>query len=380
MSEPVAPIAPVGGQPVAIESVVEAHRNLVDPSRPVALRLRVAKGLLPSTMGDLVPTLAYLRHDADREVREAVRGTLSGMPADELVSVVSELTDASVLDTLARALPSDVEATMRVATNRATGDASLLYLAGVGGSQLCTTIGRNEVRCLAQPALIEALFFNPKAPQGVVQNLMELAVRQDLALDHMPGYIETRSALLGERRFEQDDAPGLDEIEFLTAVELAFDDAVKGDGDGDGEYQTRNLATMIGRMSVSQKIRLALVGDAGARKLLVRDPKKNVALAVLKSPRLTESEVKSFASNKSLAEEVIGQIARRRSWTREYSIRLALILNPKTPLPFAMGFLRTMNKRDMKMISKNRDVSQVVARQAQRVLTVEERAKKRKRR
>lgn len=366
----------VPGQAVPFECVVEAHRNLVDPSRPGALRLRVAKGLLPSTMVDLVPTLAYLRHDADRDVRDAVAETLTAMPAAELADVVGELDDIFVLDTLARTLPNDVEATMRVATNRSVADGSLLYLAGVGGAQLCETIGRNDVRCLAHPPLIEALFFNPRAPQGVVQNLLELAVRQNLPLDHMPGFNEIRSALLGERRFEQDDSPGLDEIEFLSALDMSLAD-VAGDGEEEG-YQTRNMATLIGRMSVAQKIRLALVGDAGARKLLVRDPKKNVALAVLKSPRLTDGEVKNFAANKSLAEEVIGVIARQRSWTRDYAIRRTLIMNPKTPIAFALSFLRTMNKSDIKMISKNRDVSQVIARQAQRVLNQEENARRRK--
>ena len=148
------------------------------------------------------------------------------MPADELAAVIGDLPSPNVLDTLARTLPNDIEPTMRVATNRATADATLLYLAGVGGARLSDTIGRNAVRCLAHPPLIEALFFNPKAPQGVVQNLLELAVRENLPLDHMPGYAEVRSALLGERRFEVDDSPGLEEIDFLTAMDFAFDEVV----------------------------------------------------------------------------------------------------------------------------------------------------------
>ncbi len=368
-----------GGEAIPLELLVEAHRNLVQPDRPVALRMRIAKGLLPSTMEDLVPTLAYLRHDSDRNVRSAAGETLSTMPGDELAAVIDELPSPYILDTLARTLPHDIEPTMRVATNRATAEPTLLYLSGVGSVRLCDTIGRNAVRCLAHPPSIEALFFNPRAPQGVVQNLMELAVREDLPLDHMPGYAETRAALLGERGAEQDDGLELGEIDFLTAMEFAFDDGTSKEEEEEEEgYQSRNLATLIGKMSVAQKIRLALVGDAGSRKLLIRDPKKMIALAVLKSPRLTDGEVKAFCINKSLADEVISTIARRRAWTRDYSIRKALLKNPKTPVGFAMSFLRTMSKADIRMISKSRDVPPVVARQAQRILSTEEQARRRK--
>ena len=379
MNVQISPAPLKGGEAIPLDLVVDAHRNLVQLDRPVALRLRIAKGLLPSTMEDLVPTLAYLRHDADREVRSAATETLSTMPGEELAAVVGALHSPHILDTLARTLPHDIEPTMRVATNRNTADPTLLYLCGVGGVRLCDTIGRNAVRCLARPPLIEALFFNPRAPQGVVQNLMELAVREDLPLDHMPGYAETRSALLGERRFQEDDGPGLGEIDFLTAMEFAFDDVGAKEEEEEEGYQTRNLATLIGRMTVAQKIRLALVGDAGSRKLLIRDPKKMVALAVLKSPRLTDGEIKAFCTNKALADEVISTIARRRAWTRDYRIRKALLMNPKTPVGFAMSFLRSMNKADIRMLAKSRDAPPVVARQAQRILSTAEAARRRKR-
>ncbi len=379
MNVQISPAPLKGGEAIPLDLVVDAHRNLVQLDRPVALRLRIAKGLLPSTMEDLVPTLAYLRHDADREVRSAATETLSTMPGEELAAVVGALPSPHILDTLARTLPHDIEPTMRVATNRNTADPTLLYLCGVGGVRLCDTIGRNAVRCLAHPPLIEALFFNPRAPQGVVQNLMELAVREDLPLDHMPGYAETRSALLGERRFQEDDGPGLGEIDFLTAMEFAFDDVGAKEEEEEEGYQTRNLATLIGRMTVAQKIRLALVGDAGSRKLLIRDPKKMVALAVLKSPRLTDGEIKAFCTNKALADEVISTIARRRAWTRDYRIRKALLMNPKTPVGFAMSFLRSMNKADIRMLAKSRDAPPVVARQAQRILSTAEAARRRKR-
>lgn len=376
---------------VPVEALVEPHRPLVDASRPLPIRLRVAKGLLPAAIADLVPTVAFLTHATEPEVAAAAKETLAGMPEDEMVTVARGKLHPAVLDTLAHALPNAHPAQVEITVNREVADATLVYLAGAGTGRVCEQIARNAVRCLGEPAIIEALYFNPKAPPGQVQNLIEFAVREGLDLDHIPGYVETRAAILGERGAE-DDGKGLSDIEFLTALAMAVgkeglsreeqERLEKGEDileEGDEEVSSKSLQALILQMSVSQKIRLSLVGDANARKLLIRDPKKMVSLAVLKSPRLTDGEVRMFAQNKALAEEILTQICRNRSWTRDYGIRKSLVLNPKTPMPLAMGFLRTLNAKDIKEVSKSREVSGVIARTAKRILDQAEMARRGKR-
>jgi hypothetical protein len=376
---------------VRVDALVEAHRPLVDPARPASIRLRVAKGLLPATIEDLVPTLTYLAGAEDDAIATAARETLCSMPSAQLAAVCRSSTSSSVLDALARILPDSHEALPEVTVSRVVADATLIHLAGIGGARICDQIARNTVRCLAQPSIVEALFFNPKAPPGQVQNLLEFAVREGADLEHIPGYIEMRAAILGERGAEKDNAPGLSDIEFLTAVSLSGGragltdeqlEAIEGREGEEGEDdddQGGSLQALISRMSVAQKIRLALVGDANARKLLIRDPKKMVALAVLKSPRVTDGEVRMFAQNKSLGEEILTQICRNKSWTRDYGVRKSLVLNPKTPIAMSMGFLRTLTARDIKEVSKSRDVSSVIARQAKRILDQQEQARRGKR-
>ena len=376
---------------VPVDALVEAHRPLVDAARPAPIRLRVAKGLLPATIEDLLPTVAFLTHAPEPEIAEAARETLRTMPENEVVGIARGKLHAAVLDTMAHVLPGPHPAQVEITVNRFTADATLIYLAGAGDGRVCDQIARNSVRCLGEPAIIEALYFNPKAPSGQLHNLIEFAVREGLDLDHIPGYAETRAAILGERGAE-DDGKGLSDIEFLTAMAMAVgkeglsreeqerlelgEDLL---AQAEDEHDTTSLQSLILRMSVSQKIRLSLVGDANARKLLIRDPKKMVALAVLKSPRLTDGEVRMFAQNKALAEEILTQICRNRTWTRDYGIRKALVLNPKTPMPLAMGFLRTLVAKDIKEVSKSRDVSGVVARAAKRILDQAELARKGKR-
>lgn len=376
-TEPATPFR--SGDPIPVGVLNEQHQPLVDSGRPVALRERIAKGLLPAAFEDLVTTVAFLVHDPEPSVRAAATATLREMPEDQLLPVLQDLKHPAVIDTLARTLPFQSPLIPELAVNRHTSDPTLVHLAGSGASRTCDVIGRNAARSLGHTPIIEALFFNPRAAQGVVQGLLELAVRENVDLDHMPGFRETRAALLGEHGATNDLVGAeLADIDFLSVLELAFDD----DGGVDPEAQEdrkMNLQAALLQMSVVQKIRLALVGDGNARKLLIRDPKKMVSSAVLKSPRLTDGEVRNFAGKKELSEDVIASIARNRGWTRDYGVRKALLYNPKCPQSVALAFLRSMVENDVKVVSKHRDVPGVVRRAAKRILDQKDKAKARRR-
>lgn len=378
MNNPLTPLS------IPLDALVETHRPLLD--RPTPVRVRIAKGLLPASADDLVPTVAMLVHGPEPEVAAAARETLATMPPSTMVEVMRGKVHGAVLDTVARVLPSDHPALAEIVVNRQVLDPTLIHLAGAGGGPTAAAIARNAVRCLAESAIIEALFFNPATPPGQLQNLLELAVREDADLAHIPGFIEMRAAIRGERGAESDAGAGLSDLEFLTALQLAgIKDALteeemalveKGEDVPDGQ-ETASLQALIAKMSVAQKIRLALVGDANARKLLIRDPKKMVSLAVLKSPRLTDGEVRMFCTNKALSEEIFVQIARNKFWTRDYGVRRSLVMNPKCPQPLAMGFLRTLHGKDIKDVSKSREVSGIIARTAKRIIDQAEEAKRR---
>jgi hypothetical protein len=378
MSPDGAPISFRSGQQVPVEQLTERHRPLVDPSRPIDFRLRIAKGLLPAAVEDLIPTLCFLTQDPNGGVRSAACDTIRTMPDDQLIPVIQSIANIYVIDGLARTLLAENPLIPELAVNRYTHDSTLVFLAGNGSRRTCDVIGRNAQRALGHTPIVEALFFNPRASQGTVQELLELAVREDIDLDHMPGFRETKAALLGEHG-ARDDKTGteLDELEFLSAMEFAFDDELGTKAADVEENSGRkvNLQTAIMSMSVAQKIRLSLVGDANARKLLVRDPKKMVAMAVLKSPRLTDGEVRIFATKKELAEEVVATIARNRSWTRDYQVRKALLFNPKCPQSMALAFLRSMVESDIKMIAKHRDVPGGIRRAAKRIIDQKVKAK-----
>ena len=132
--------------------------------------------------------------------------------------------------------------------------------------------------------------------------------------------------------------------------------------------QSQQISQKIGHLSVPQKIRLATLGNRPTRNTLIRDPNKVIALAVLRSPKITENEVIGYALQKNLHEEVLQEIARHKIWIKNYQIKLAVVSNPKTPLATAMKFLDHLHDRDLQSLSRNKNISSVLARTAGRTL------------
>ena len=109
-------------------------------------------------------------------------------------------------------------------------------------------------------------------------------------------------------------------------------------------------------MTVAEKIDLARNAPKEARTILLRDSNKLVQIAVITSPKITESEIIAIANNKQVSDEVLREIAMNREWLRNYQVRLALVNNPKTPLSIAMAQIPYINQRDLSMLAKSRAI------------------------
>lgn len=127
-----------------------------------------------------------------------------------------------------------------------------------------------------------------------------------------------------------------------------------------------SLLVRIRKMPVAMRVKLALTGNKDARQVLSHDSVKLVQACVLKNPRFSLEEALAMAKNRSLAGELLRAIADQRDWVRNYSIRLALVQNPKTPLQVALGLLSGIQDRDMRILAKSRNVPSVLQSQAKR--------------
>lgn len=134
------------------------------------------------------------------------------------------------------------------------------------------------------------------------------------------------------------------------------------------DSKTKSRFQEIKDLPVPDKVKLAMSGDKEARSILLRDSNKQVQEAVLDSPRITEGEVAGVANSRNVSDELLRKIAQSREWMKNYQIRLGLVNNPKTPLPIGIKIVGTLMIADLKRLSKNKGVSNVLVTAAQRVL------------
>lgn len=134
----------------------------------------------------------------------------------------------------------------------------------------------------------------------------------------------------------------------------------------------RDIRIKIGEMGLPEKIKLAMFGDVTCRSILIQDSNRIVPTFVLKNPKLQLSEVESFAANPNLSDMVLRQIGEGREWIKSYTVKLALTTNPKTPPDMAMRWLRHLMKNDLKRIAKSKNVPQLIAITAKKLLQQKE--------
>ena len=139
---------------------------------------------------------------------------------------------------------------------------------------------------------------------------------------------------------------------------------------GEKEASTLNdsLYNRIQQMSVNDMVQLATMGTKEARNLLIKNPNRSIVQAVLNSPKITGDEIISFAGNKNLSKEVPLIISNKKEYTKNYMVKAALVNNPKTPLPTAIKFLRHLLPRDLRNVSKSKNVPTVLAKTAIKML------------
>ncbi len=146
-------------------------------------------------------------------------------------------------------------------------------------------------------------------------------------------------------------------ISSTRVLEVVLGDAAAGGEVQEGKEKKKlNMMQQVQRMSVSQKIKLALTGAKEARGLLIRESSKIIALGVLANPRITIGEIEFFAKSTNLSEDIIRKIGTNAEWSRKPSIASALVSNPKTPVGISLGFIPRMSERELAILEKSRNI------------------------
>ena len=379
-----------------LETLPPAVDKIAGQNAPAAVKLMAARGMSPLKPGDLLTALYQLAVSDDPTIKQAASKTAVELPPKMLIGGLGEPLDIRVLDFFARRVSQKPELLEIVLLNKATSDETYRHLATLCQENELEMIARNEERLLRFPAIIAALYLNPKTRQSTAQRALELAVRNNVRVDGIPAFEEA------ERAIAESGAPtaaelARDDAAFKRAAEVAVDanaglimgavdpeeeerraaeEAAVAEAIAEGKIDPKDKAEVeekkkrLEDLSPAAQIRIATLGNSFARSILIRNKNKQVAMACIKSPSLKETEVLHYAGNRSLDEDLIRYIAAKRQWTRHYGVKVQLCNNPKCPMSTAMGFLSHLRAPDLKALSRSKGIPSAVANAAKQLLQV----------
>jgi hypothetical protein len=157
----------------------------------------------------------------------------------------------------------------------------------------------------------------------------------------------------GDRGVFPAETPAVDADEPLIETGAADTDTVD-------ESDKASAVQKLANMSFTQRLKAAVKGTREMRAMLIRDPNKMIAASVLSSPKVSDSEVESFARMTSVSDDVLRIIGGNRTWTKNYGVVVALTRNPKTPLGMSLNLIARLTDRDLTMLSVDRNVPETL--------------------
>lgn len=246
---------------------------------------------------------------------EAVPGSLS---REDLLKIArNTLAAPAALNVVARETGVDDEVFLALVRNPRTPDNTLVYLGLVGPPAVLHEMAIQAVRIQANPFIGRAILENPDADDALRARV--------------------RTVLEGK------DADA-------AARPIPFFQLIKG-------------------MSVGQRLALAMKGNKEARMILVKDPNEMVALEVIFSPRITDTEIIAIAQMRDVHEQVLRTIASNKQYRANKQIVWALLNNPKTPPGISTGLnLGNLSEKELEQLAKNRNIPSALQRAARSAL------------
>ncbi len=398
-----------------INSTNPTVKAIVSGTAPRTAVLAAARGILPLPQSDLLEVLVYLTKTQDAEVAENARRTLASQDEKSLgIMVKSDQISPNILGFFAEREYVSQPVQEAILSNPNTPAATIVKFARTTqNGDLLEFLSFNQQLLIRVPAIIDAILNNTfrtaeaerraqetkreffEKERGAQQILNELRSRgmdaaaefieraefagnlQDVSTDTNLSF---KDAILLAEHIEVPDSEIDDSWLSLEYIEEIYEESeahrqevinkILGEFSLEEESVSGERISMINRimrMNMKDRIRLAMKGDREARNILIRDPNRVVAQAVIQNKRITDNEIEKIASMRTVPEDILRQIAVNRQWSRNYSVVHNLARNPRTPIGNVMGILTRLQMRDLLALGKNRNVSDAVRKQAGRI-------------
>jgi hypothetical protein len=351
-----------------VAAAATARNPLVDRilggTAPDTLRLTAARGALPLPAADLAYVQVCLLQDSVPEVARAAAESLGKAAPETILEILRDSRcDTILIDHFARS-GGLTGATLEAAISHpAIPDSTLEALAAGGNDETLTLIVTNEVRIIRNPSLLGVLRAN-----------------QNLSGDNRRRLAELERDFVGKEALKVRQAPvpaspAAGAVDPALSTETAPEAPPQGEAappvmtpEEEQQYEEQLRRTpafqRIMKLNVAEKVQLAMKGNAEERAILVRDTAKMVALQVLKSPKLSDTEIAGFAGQRNVCEDILRVIASHRDWTKTYGVAHALVRNPKTPPGLTLQFLPRLGTRDLRLVTADKNIPELVRRQA----------------
>jgi len=128
------------------------------------------------------------------------------------------------------------------------------------------------------------------------------------------------------------------------------------------------LRDSLTEMRLGDRVTLARLATPAVLPLLLADAEARVVAAALENPRLREEDLVVALRSSSVTRALVESVAASPRWGESYAVRLALVLQPRTPLSLALHRISGLVRRDLGRVSSDRSLVPVVRLAALRVL------------
>jgi hypothetical protein len=320
------------------------------------LQLLAADGVLPLPPDELIPVQVELAQGLDPEVAQRARASLRTVDVRLAGPYLERTAGLGVLAWFAEEAshPVLIEAILR---RRDTPRALLGSLARRLPPDLQEILLLRQDAIVEQPAILDALAANPEASTYTLRRIAEY-----------------REHLLPRERTHVERAPAavyqeMDEEELAAAIEAVR--ALPPSGEFEPE-RTKLTEGQIRMLPVPARLKLSRGAPRTLRNLLLRDSNTQVATSVVINNALSDQEVEQIASSRSVVEEVLILVARKRDWVGKYNIMKALVWNPRTPVGTALRLIPRLAVRDLRDLSRDRNIPDAVRSTALRLYRIKQ--------
>jgi hypothetical protein len=338
-------------------------------SAPAAIMRRAAHGGLSLPASEAIEILVALA--SNRELGAEAEQTLWKWNEPSLIEVALDVTTPT--DVLLHLLKFHSQRPAVITALCENAELPLTELEAMAGHASAEVLGAmaQSARVRSSSRLLELMASNPAAEKEREQLNEWAAAAQHEESDTIAANFlvahATEVSMEEGRPFELVTGPEGEEDHLAGLMMLAKRGETAAEPE---EIEQLSLLQRIGRMRVGERIKLAVRGNREERMVLIRDRSRLVAVAVLESPKVSDSEMESFASMKNIQESVLRAIATKRKYIKLYPVIRALANNPKTPLDVALPLLSHLLIKDLRGLAVNKNVNEAVRKLAIKLFRV----------